>query len=273
VVLALLTLAVAFLAYGYAETYRLEVKQYTFASPDVPAAFAGARIAFVTDVHRSGFFTEGRVRRIVDRVNSLKPDLIVLGGDYVYGSTSYEDSCFRALGGLRAPLGTYAVLGNHDYGVYDTGGKDLTQALDAIHKTGIILLQNEGVWLERGGARIRLGGVGDLWGDDPALAPAAAGAGAGDLVILASHNPDYAEELPPGIVDLMLSGHTHGGQVTFFGLWAPYVPSEYGQRYRTGLVRTGKTTVLVSNGVGTIFPPVRFFARPQIALVTLEQTR
>ncbi len=89
-------------------------------------------------------------------------------------------------------------------------------------------------------------------------------------MVLASHEPDFAEELQPGAVDLVLSGHTHGGQMTFFGLWAPFVGSEYGQKYRTGMVVNGVTTVIVSNGVGTIFPPLRFFARPQIVVITLE---
>jgi uncharacterized protein len=105
----------------------------------------------------------------------------------------------------------------------------------------------------------------------PRLGPIIEGTNADDFVILVSHNPDYAEELPPGAVDLTLSGHTHGGQITFFGLWAPYLPSDYGQRYRTGLVETENTTVIVSNGIGTIFPPIRFFAPPQIVEITLER--
>lgn len=262
-------MVVALLGYGYSETYRLEVKHYTFAAPDVPAAFDGLQIAFITDVHRSIFFTHGRIERIADRVNDLEPDLILLGGDYVYGSTSYGDSCFEALSRLRAPLGTYAVLGNHDYRVHDSDGRDPTRVLSAIEKTEITHLRNEGVWLEQAGERIRLGGAADFWGDEPALDPVIAGTSTDDLVILVSHNPDYAEELPAGAVDLVLAGHTHGGQVTFFGLWAPHVPSEYGQRYRTGLVRTDAATVVVSNGVGVIFPSVRFFARPQIVVVTL----
>ncbi len=89
--------------------------------------------------------------------------------------------------------------------------------------------------------------------------------------MLVSHEPDFAEELQPGAADLMLSGHTHGGQLTFFGLWAPVVGSEYGQKYRTGTVTNGSTTVIVSNGIGTILPPLRFFARPQIVVITLKK--
>jgi len=261
-----------FAGYSYAETYRLEVKGYTYSGGDVPPAFDGLRIAFVTDIHRSGFFRQGRVERIVGRVNALAPDLILLGGDYVYGGTDYEDDCFQALARLRAPLGVFAALGNHDYGAYDKNGKDLAPVYAAARSAGITLLRNEGLWLHKGEARLRLAAVADLQEDLPDLAPAIDDAKPGDLAILVSHNPDYAEQLPPGAVDLVLAGHTHGGQVTFFGLWAPYLPSDYGQKYRTGAVSVNGATVIVSNGVGIIFPPLRFFARPQIVVVTLDRT-
>jgi predicted MPP superfamily phosphohydrolase len=74
-------------------------------------------------------------------------------------------------------------------------------------------------------------------------------------------------------IDLVLAGHTHGGQVTFFGLWAPFTSSKFGQKYRTGIVETGRTRVIISNGIGTITPPVRFFARPQIIIIDLLDAR
>ncbi len=113
VVVAAVIVVVA--VYSYTETYRVEVKEYTFASPDVPAAFDGTSIVLLTDVHRSFYFSQKRVAGIVDQVNGLEPDLIVLGGDYVYGSEDYFASAFAELGRLEAPLGTFAVLGNHDY--------------------------------------------------------------------------------------------------------------------------------------------------------------
>ena len=91
------------------------------------------------------------------------------------------------------------------------------------------------------------------------------------MVILLSHHPDYADTLTTGLVDLVLSGHNHGGQVTLFGLWAPLLPSSNGQKYRTGTVHTGLTTVVISNGVGTVTPPLRFCARPEIILIRLER--
>jgi uncharacterized protein len=267
-----LAVMAVFVAYSLSESYRLEVKEYTYSSPEVPAAFDGTRIVLLTDVHRAFFFSQQRIGRMVDRVNALEPDLIVLGGDYVYGSKDYEASAFAELGRLRAPLGTFAVLGNHDYAHPGDRVNDPEPALAAAALAGIPVLDNSGVWIVQKGQRFRLAGVTDLQQTHPDLAPGLQGAAPGDLVILAAHEPDFAEMLGPGWVDLMLAGHTHGGQITFFGLWAPIVSSYYGQKYRTGVVHDGTTTVVVSNGVGTIFPPLRFFAPPQIVVITLKST-
>ncbi len=259
-------------AYSFAEMYRLEVKEYTYESPDVPPAFDGARIVLLTDIHRSFYFSQERVGRLVDRVNEMVPDLVVLGGDYVYGSKDYEQSAFDELDRLTARLGIFAVLGNHDYAHPPGGGNDPAPTLEAITDANITPLDNSGVWIENSGQRFRLAGVSDLQQGHARAEPGLEATTPGDLVVLASHEPDFAEKLQPGWVDLMLSGHTHGGQLTFFGLWAPVVGSDYGQKYRTGMVTSGSTTVVVSNGIGAIFPPLRFFARPQIVVITLEKT-
>ena len=262
----------ALLAYGIGETYWLVQKDYTFRSPDVPAEFDGVRIAFLSDIHRGPFFSESRVKSLVDRVNAMKPDLVLLGGDYVFMGTRYAESCLKELARLRAPLGVYGVLGNHDYGKRsgeDPSGPDVV--IKAMTDAGITLLRDQGVWIGKDGARIRLGGVSDLSQDQPNLNPVITGTTQSDFVLLVSHEPDYAEHLPPDVVDLVLSGHTHGGQVTLFGKWAFHVPSDYGQKYRTGVVKNNATTVIVSNGIGTsTIPPYRLFCRPQIVVVTLE---
>src|SRR5512139_371905 len=130
--LAILLVVVAFVAYSYSETYRVEVKHYTFASADVPEALVGTRIVLLTDIHRSFYYSQARLGGIVDRVNQLTPDLVVLGGDYVYGSKEYEASAFAELGRLRAPLGVFAVLGNHDYAHPGGGVNDPGPALAAV---------------------------------------------------------------------------------------------------------------------------------------------
>jgi uncharacterized protein len=267
-----LAVVVAFVAYSFSETYRLQVKEYAFVSPDVPAAFDGTRIVLLTDIHRAFFFSEKRLAGVVRRVASLDPDLIVLGGDYVYGSKDYEAPTFAELSHLEAPLGVFAALGNHDYAHPTDGESDRTPALLAADKANIPLLDNTGAWIEKSGQRFRLAGVSDLQEGFPNAWAAIAGATPNDLVVLVAHEPDFAESLAPGEVDLMLAGHTHGGQLTLFGLWAPLVGSHYGQKYRTGMVSAANTTVVVSNGIGTIFPPLRFFARPQIVVVTLRSS-
>ncbi len=168
---------VAVAAYSYTETYRVEVKEYTFASPDVPAAFDGPRVVLLTDIHRSFYFTEKRLAGIVDQVNGLEADLVVLGGDYVTGSKDLEGSAFAELGKLEAPLGVFAVLGNHDY---DHPGNDVNDpgpAIAAAAKAGIPVLDNSGVWIEKSGQRFRLAGVSDLQQGHPQLEPALDGAG------------------------------------------------------------------------------------------------
>jgi predicted MPP superfamily phosphohydrolase len=266
-----LALAISAGGCGLFDTYRLETAEYTYGSPDVPAAFDGTRVVLVTDIHCGPYYTEERVGRLVDRINRLEADLVLLGGDYVYGGTEYEAPCFAQLARLEAPLGRYAVLGNHDYGPPDSEEGGPEDAIAAAAEADITLLANQAVWLEKEGQRIRLGGVVDFWRDQPQLEPITDGTRAADLVLLLCHHPDYSEELPAGVIDLVLSGHMHGGVVTLLGSWAPPVRSDYGQKYRTGIVRNGRTTVIVSNGIGTSTPlPVRFYAPAQIVILTLH---
>lgn len=261
---ALFALFLLLVGYMVLDARRLTLSRVTFVSSDLPAEFDGLTVAFISDVHHGPFLSRARVRDAVDRVNMLEPDVIVLGGDYVHRNAKYIAPVFAELARLRAPLGVYGVLGNDDHW---EGAASTRRAMSA---AGVKLIENGGVWLERGNARLRLCGVGDLWEDDQRLSAALGDADAGDFVLLASHNPDYVEELTDGVVDLVLAGHTHVGQVTVLGLGAPLVPSKYGQKYRSGLVTEGPAPVLVSNGVGTVTPPVRLFAPAQIVLLTLR---
>ena len=247
------------------EARSLRIMRLAFSSPDVPSPFDGLRIAFVSDIHHGSFVSRRRVREVVDRVNALHPDLIVLGGDYVYRKQSAADlgSVFDRLARLRAPLGVYGVLGNHDHALLEKNvGPVMTAA-------GIHEAFDSGAWLSRDGARLRLGGLSGMADDRPDLTAALEDATDDDLVILVDHSPDVAETLGGSPVDLVLAGHTHGGQVTAFGLWAPFVPSGYGQKYRAGLVKDAPVPTFVTTGVGTITLPLRFFAPPEIVLLTL----
>ncbi|MGE5398634.1 MAG: metallophosphoesterase [Chitinophagales bacterium] len=253
------------LGYTLVEPHWLRVKTIDYTSADVPVAFDGVRIAFLTDVHHGPFFSRNRVKKVVKKVNSLNPDLILLGGDYVSRDQKYIEPCFEELASLKAPLGEYGVLGNHDH----WEGTELCR--ECMSKAGITCLDNQAIWLKRSTDKIKLGGVGDYWEDLSDLTPTTADVQPSDFVLAITHNPDFVETIQDSRVDLVLSGHNHDGQVTFFGLWAPVVPSAYGQKYRYGLVDTGVTKVYVSSGIGTITPPVRFCARPEIVIVQLNK--
>jgi len=263
---ALALLLAGALAWTLVEPRIVTVAEYEITSPDVQAALDGTQIVFLTDIHHGTYLSRDRVRSLVDRVNGMHPDLVVLGGDYIHGGADRIEPCFAELARLRAPLGVYGVLGNHDH----WASTRLSE--ESMADAGIEQLDNRGVWIERGGGRIRLGGVGDLWEDEQRIEATTGGTSPDDFVLLLTHNPDYVEELTPGAVDMALAGHTHGGQVTLFGLWAPTLPSKLGQKYRSGLVETGPVPVIVSNGIGSITPPLRFGAPPQIVLVTLRRS-
>ncbi len=252
-------------AYALYEARRPRLTEIDVRDSRIPEALDGLSLLFLTDFHHGPFFSRAWLKAIVERANALSPDAVLLGGDYVQQGRRYIAPCFEELARLSAPLGVFGVLGNHDH------WEDADATRRAMARAGITCLDNAAVWLERNGGRLRLGGVGDLWEDQPDLAPTLAGVNGRDFVLLLSHNPDYAEIIPGDHVQLMLSGHTHGGQCSVFGLWAPFIPSKYGQKYRAGVVQAQKTTVLVSRGLGAGTPPVRFAAPPEMILVKLRR--
>ncbi len=252
------------LGYGVLEAKWLRVEPITIAIPNLPRAFAGLRIALLTDIHHGPYVPLTYVKHAVAMTNDLRPDLVALGGDYIHQSRAYTRPVIAELAKLRARMGRFAVLGNHDH--YHQGRRLVQRAL---RHHGIPELTNRGIWLQRGSARLRLCGVGDFWRDTQDLPSALGDATLGDAVILLSHNPDYVEEIRDPRVSLVLSGHTHGGQVDLPLIGAPIVPSHYGQKYAHGLIEGPAVRVFVSRGLGTITPPVRFCCRPEIALITL----
>lgn len=247
------------------EPDQLRVTQVSVAFPNLPPAFEGLRIAQLTDVHHGPTVSLEFVQRAVDMANGLEPDLVALTGDYVYRGTEYIPPCIRLLGRLQAPLGVFAVLGNHDH----WHGASLTREWMA--RVGIVDLSNSAVPIRCGDDWLWLAGVGDLWEDTQRLDYALADAPADASVLLLSHNPDYAHLLTDRRVGLMLSGHTHGGQVNLPLIGPPILPLRYGRKYAVGLVRDDWKQVFISRGVGTIIPAIRFRCRPEVALITLTR--
>jgi uncharacterized protein len=262
---ALTTLGVGTIGgvYPFLEAKWCRVVRQTIVVPRLPAPFRGTTVALLADVHHGPFVPLGYIRHVVRMTNALQPDLVLLAGDYMHRSAEYIEPGIAALGKLEAPLGRYAVRGNHDNREF----APITRA--ALADANLPDLNNTGVWLERRGTRLRIAGVADLWTDDPDLFAALGDATVDDAVLLLSHNPDFIEGIRDPRVGLAFSGHTHGGQVVVPGFGAPKVPSVYGQKYLYGLVQAPYTRVFVTRGVGTVSPPVRFLCRPEVALITL----
>jgi hypothetical protein len=212
---------------------------------------------------------------LVERINAESPDLVILGGDYVFLGTQDVPLLAETLGRIDAT--TVAVMGNHD------NWEDPGLIRREFVGQGIEMLDNEGFWIEtealkiegtptaEGRQRIRVAGVDDWQTAGSFLAGPLDGVSTDDFVILASHNPDFTYLLAnEDRVDLMLSGHTHGGQISFFGLFSPLVPISHGQDYVSGWVDEDNFRLLVSRGVGTTILPLRFFSLPQWHEITLS---
>lgn len=254
-----------FLLYCFFESRWIKITRIEINSADVPDSFSGAKIVFISDIHLGPYLSSRRLSGIVNRINEIKPEMIILGGDYVHYRSKYIEPVFRELGKLRADLGVYAGLGNHDH----YADADLTRKV--MVKYGINCVDNQAFWVTKGADSIKIGGVGDLQEDIQVPENTLNGLKKSDFAILVSHQPDYIENLKGDLIDLTLSGHTHGGQITFFGWWAPILPSNFGQKYRYGLVSSGKMKSYISSGVGTVVVPFRFFCRPEIVVIKLQK--
>jgi predicted MPP superfamily phosphohydrolase len=257
--------AAATASYGLYEAGWVEVVRTQLVLPRLPSAFNRLSIAFLTDIHHGPFTSIDYVASVVRTTLALRPDLIILGGDYSLKDGKYIRPCFEVLSGLKAPLGVFGVLGNHDY------WHGLQQTREGFKAAEITELTNSGLWIERGSNRFRLAGVDDLWMGKVDIPAALGEATPDDACLVVSHNPDVAEKLRDPRVGLMLSGHTHGGQVVFPG-GAPFVPSHYGQKYLHGICHAPATTVYVSRGLGCTSVPVRFASRPELTLITLTSS-
>jgi hypothetical protein len=249
--------------FGLAESHALVVDRLTVAVPNLPVSFRGLTVAFVTDVHHGPYSPAEYVTGVVRTTLALQPDLIVLGGDYNHADGKFIAPCFDLLKPLSAPLGVFGVMGNHDH----WRGTQATR--DGMKRAGVEELTDRGMWLRRGSDRLRLAGVDDLWTGRPNVSAALGDATTSDACVLVSHNPDLAETLTDPRVGLVLSGHTHGGQVVVPGYGAPVVPSNYGMKYARGLVDAPATRVYVSAGTGMSGLAVRANCRPEIGLLTL----
>jgi predicted MPP superfamily phosphohydrolase len=260
-----LSVPLAGAVYGRAEAGWLTITHHRVAVPNLPPPFVGKTIALLTDPHHGPFNSLTFLQSVVERTNALQPDLIVLCGDFIQGrERDYIAPGLKAFGSLRAPLGVFAVPGNHDH-MYG----NVHAVRRAMHDNGLRDATNWGYWIQVDGCRLRVAGIDDLWHGEQHLDAALGDASERDACILLSHNPDYAETLRDPRVGLVLSGHMHGGQIVLPGVGYHCLPSRYGTKYLEGLVRAPRTQVFISRGLGTVGLPLRFRCPPEINLLTL----
>jgi predicted MPP superfamily phosphohydrolase len=251
------------------EPRRLVVRRVEIRSSRWPPARPPLRLALVSDLHAGGPHVDPeRVARIAERVNRAEPDVVLLLGDFVdhevtLGEDPAPEPVARALGRLRAPLGTLAVLGNHDWRF------DGDRVAAALGDQGIRVLENEAIALATEAGPVWFAGVGDarMRLADPTAA--LDGVPEGDPVVLLTHDPDVFPRVPDRVA-LTVAGHLHGGQVGIPVLRRRVLPSRHGERFARGHVEEGGRHLYVTQGVGESSLPFRLAAPPEVALVELR---
>jgi predicted MPP superfamily phosphohydrolase len=244
--------------YGFLyERHELAVTRLKLGVAGLPPALAGLRVGLITDIHRSRWVSHEDVTRAVEALMGERPDLIVLGGDYVtWGDRQFVAASADALRSLAAPHGVFGILGNHD------DDHDMPNALTA---RGVQILKDARTTIAIRGEAVDLIGI-RFWtkraSDIASLMRGAAG-----TVVLLAHDPRRLAEAVALKIPLVLSGHTHGGQVVLPGLGAVAA-----QKFPVvaGVGRRNQTTMFVSRGVGTVYVPVRVNCPPEVAVLTLE---
>ena len=231
---------------------------------ELPASFENFRIAQVSDVHHSSLVSLGEVRRVVELAQNAGGDMVVLTGDYTTARRGYIEPCAEVLGTLTAPAGVWAVLGNHDH--YNDA--ELTRRALVRHRINV--LDNANTLITRGGDSLQLAGIDDWsWGATD-LTGALRGLDVRRPALLLSHEPQVFDQPEAEVFSLILSGHTHGGQVSlpFIGAPARFL-EEF--KYLRGRYERAGTQLYVSRGTGVVGLPIRFGARPEIAVLRLRR--
>lgn len=257
---------------GFAESNDPEIVRREITLKRLPRSFDGYTIAHLSDFHYEHRFSAVPIRKSIQMVNGLRPDLIVLTGDFVtvpiferarFLRQSAETAipCAALLGQLQAPK--FAIMGNHD------AAANPPLIIRALQDRGITVLRNASVPLERGNGRIWLAGIDDLLRGTPRMDQTLQGIPPGETTILLAHEPDFADDAAHYAIDLQLSGHSHGGQIWIPVIGAPWLPP-MSRRYPRGLYRVKDLTLYTNMGIGTIHAPIRLNCPPEVTLITLR---
>ena len=244
------------------EPFMLSIERQEIYLRRLPAKLDGLRVVHLSDLHYGPLVNPQHLQRAVKVANDLRPDLIALTGDYISQDRIYAAPCAEVVGKLRARHGVYAVLGNHDHWT------DAQLIADLFRAEEIRVLVNEGSRMDLHGESFWLAGVDDTMVGLEDLSLALAGARHNELKLLLAHNPTILRRAARAGVDLVLSGHTHGGQVT----WRSEKSRSGRPRRRMlrGLGRRGNTQIYVTRGLGTVVLPIRYGCPPEISVLDLR---
>jgi predicted MPP superfamily phosphohydrolase len=246
------------------DVYDIEVTRHEIIIDDLPEVFDGYRIAFLTDTHVAPIMRLAFYREVVAQVTRFDPDVVLLGGDFVTWHRHIPLMAELLLTDLHAHDGVFAVLGNHDYWA---GAEEVMAAMRA---KGVRFLINRSVTIERGGEALPIVGIDEMYRGEPDPERAFANVDPARPCIALSHHPDIIDLVRGRRIDLMLCGHTHGGQIRFPFFGAVVVPSRHEAAYASGFHRVGNVLMYVSRGIGAI-PPLRILCRPEVATFILRR--
>ena len=265
-----LGLIVLFLVYSHYEYRHIKIRTIEIKSKDIPEEFNGKRVLFVADFQYDTMarYNKRQQKKAIEMINAQKKDMILLGGDYATWEKNipkfYEDAK-----DIKIPeLGVYAIYGNHEY-----PGEEETA--ENMKKLGFNLLVNENRKITINNENIYIAGVTDLWHGKPDAKKALEGLKREDFVLFLTHNPEYFEEMTEDEkqkADITLAGHTHGGQVTFFGKIIISAIKDK-KKYGYGMKEYNGHKIYITSGLGGAFLEmfIRFFAQPEIVIFELKK--
>ncbi len=245
-----------------------EVTSAEFPIHNLPPQLDNFAIALISDIHSSVYMSRQEMEDYAALVNSLHADMVVVPGDFVNSMTAEVYPFAEAFSSLRAPYGVYGVMGNHDY--FASEPEKIAQEVNAC---GIRMLRNESVAVEKGGTRLCVAGIDDVGRPERAMqriSAAMQGATESQVRLLLCHRPYFLEEAAANGIDLMLSGHTHGGQIVLGRIGNTVIaPASLASPYVWGKYNYGRTQMYVSRGIGTVGLPIRINCPPEVTRITL----
>ncbi|MCG1020442.1 metallophosphoesterase [Sutcliffiella horikoshii] len=265
---ALLTSGVGYYYARYIEPKQMKKLKHTITHSSIPESFSGIKIAQFSDTHIGHHFDKADLEKVIRKINEEEPDIVVFTGDLMDNPLEYDRSynLIEILRKVKAPLGKFAIFGNHDHGGYGTETYE-----EIMEKSEFTVLKNENIQVELiDGSKIYIAGVDDLMLGRPDFRETLRNIPDDAYTILLAHEGDAADSISEQFhVNLQLSGHSHGGQVQipFLG---PLITPPLGSKFYEGFYQLDDLTLYVNKGLGTTRQPYRFLAPPEISFFTLE---